>query len=435
MDDTSQLAEGAVEDDEEEGGFHALHPESPVLPILVATSTGRGKNTLRLELTPIACWKLNDLRFALGSSFLLPRTRQEFSRLLRLRKDNPGAPLSVFGHADPVGNDAFNKKLSGNRAEAIYAVLVRETALWETLYTSAGANEGWGLNSLRTMLETLGYEPGPPSEGTDEETKQAIGKFQSASDLSVDGTAGPQTRKKLFLKYMDYLCAETLSKSEFLGRGEDPKGRVDYQGCGEFNPLLVFSNAETTELSRAENRVKRNLQNSVNRRVVVLFFRPGTYVRAAKWPCPASNDGIGECQKRLWSDGDWRRSPQELRREFRTTANTFGCRFYHRLTVDSPCEGIHVVSPFVYRAVILMGGEEGDGTSKLAGPMVLEARDGSYKSVQRLEDATRDGRHLVFEFQVENGEKEYDCYMADQPKKFRWRAIPKRPVALSGGED
>ena len=43
--------------------------------------------------------------------------------LSRLRKTHPGAPLSVFGHADPVGDPSSNKRLSGHRAESIYGDL------------------------------------------------------------------------------------------------------------------------------------------------------------------------------------------------------------------------------------------------------------------------------------------------------------------------
>ena len=105
------------------GRSSASHPASETFPILVAPTTGKEKNKIRMELIPVACWKLNDVRFAFASSFVLPDSRPEFVELSDLRKKHPGAPLSVFGHADPVGDDIFNKALSGHRAESIYAVL------------------------------------------------------------------------------------------------------------------------------------------------------------------------------------------------------------------------------------------------------------------------------------------------------------------------
>ena len=115
------------------GGLAASHPSVQLFPILVAPATGNEKNRIRMELIPVACWKLNDVRFAFGSSFVLPDSRSEFFDLSALRQRHPAAPLSVFGHADPVGNDAFNKALSGHRAGAVYAILTRNVTMWEKL--------------------------------------------------------------------------------------------------------------------------------------------------------------------------------------------------------------------------------------------------------------------------------------------------------------
>jgi hypothetical protein len=54
------------------GGIAASHPELELFDILVAPSTGKEKNTIRMELQPTACWKINDTRFDFGSSFVLP---------------------------------------------------------------------------------------------------------------------------------------------------------------------------------------------------------------------------------------------------------------------------------------------------------------------------------------------------------------------------
>jgi len=74
------------------GGVGAKHPLSETFPLLVAPSVdGKGKNTIRMELIPVACWKLNNVRFLFGSSFLLPQTRSELVELLQLRKEHRGA--------------------------------------------------------------------------------------------------------------------------------------------------------------------------------------------------------------------------------------------------------------------------------------------------------------------------------------------------------
>ena len=91
-----------------EGGHSSAHPISDSLPILVSTSTdGKGSNRIREELISVACWKLDDVRFAFDSSFVLPAAKPEFAELALLRVAFPVSPLSLFGHADPVGDDVY----------------------------------------------------------------------------------------------------------------------------------------------------------------------------------------------------------------------------------------------------------------------------------------------------------------------------------------
>ncbi|MFN0105580.1 MAG: peptidoglycan-binding protein, partial [Bryobacteraceae bacterium] len=186
----------------------------------------------------------------------------------------------------------------------------------------------------------LGFDPGPPTGVKNAQTTAAVKDFQSKNDLDDDGDPGPNTREKLFIAYMIFLCPDKFEKTEFLAAGADAKGKGDYQGCGEFNPIMRFSKAEEAEFSKPANKEKRNEENAGNRRVMVLLYRAGTKVAPADWPCPRTIEGVEGCKKRFFSDGEKRRSPQELRREFATTQNTFACRFYQRMVEVSPCEGI-----------------------------------------------------------------------------------------------
>jgi hypothetical protein len=97
-----------------DGGLSGDHPAEPPFHFLVAPATADEFNTARLRLIPVACWQVDDLRFAFDSSFVdadpAPDSgnspsdiREELSLLSTLVQDHPGAPLSVFGHADPVG--------------------------------------------------------------------------------------------------------------------------------------------------------------------------------------------------------------------------------------------------------------------------------------------------------------------------------------------
>ncbi len=195
--------------------------------------------------------------------------------------------------------------------EAIYAILVRDLARWEKLYTS----DGWGAAQTKMMKDALG------------------------------GTADGEPRPKLIEKYMEFLFPAKFEKTEFLGKGTDADGKADFQGCSEFNPAMVFSKAEQTAFDKLADKTKRNEENRINRRVLVYFFRPGTVVPAEKWACPRAKENTAGCRKRLWSDQSTRRSNTAERREFAKTQDTFGCRFYHRLALKSPCEQPGNVTP------------------------------------------------------------------------------------------
>lgn len=291
-------------------GTHTLHVDH----LLRAGPTTEDKhNTYRMALVPLACWHIKDVRFEFDSSFVLPDAADELQMLAKLRAEHPGAPISVFGHADPVGNDQYNKELSGRRAIAVYAMLIRREAMWEELYKKPHSMGGdvWGQKSIHRMQDALGQPHSPVSK--------------------------PVDRAILFRAYMDLVCGEmVLTPGDFLARGADPDGKGDYQGCGEFNPLLVFSKKETADLDK--NHKKRNEENAPNRRVLAYLFRPGSVVSPDKWPCPRAKEDTAGCTKRLWSDEKVRRNPSGDRREFEETKDTFGCRFYHRIAVESPCE-------------------------------------------------------------------------------------------------
>lgn len=330
-----------------DGGFAADHPARPDQPFYVATNFDGAteRNAYRAQLIPVACWRVDNVRFEFDSSFVKPEIAAELSLLAAKRKAHPKAPISIFGHADPVGKDDYNKKLSGRRAIAIYAILTRKTDLWETLYKDE--DDHWGLKSIQIMLTALGYDPGPATGYGSAKTSAAVKKFQTDDGtLDPDSDPGPLTREKLFKAYMDKTCVDesgtpfTLTDADFLARGADPGGKGDYQGCGEFNPVLIFSKAEEKEFAKPGKKKARDEANSPNRRVVIFLFRPESVVTPGKWPCPLATEGDEGCRKRFWSDGDTRRESTDERREYPVTHDTFACRFYDRIAFKSPCETI-----------------------------------------------------------------------------------------------
>ena len=125
-----------------DGGVVGRHPAADQFQFFAAPATGSEFNTAHLRLLPVACFRVDDVRFKFDSSFVLPGVQSEIGAFADLRQNDPrvkGAPISIFGHSDPTyqGNfelgsptaqsgDDYNKTLSGRRAIAIYALLVRD---------------------------------------------------------------------------------------------------------------------------------------------------------------------------------------------------------------------------------------------------------------------------------------------------------------------
>ena len=156
-------------------------------------------------------------------------------------------------------------------------------------------------------------------------------------------------------------CSGAVTTGDFLGKGASANGKADYQGCSEFNPVMMFSASENAALQ--SNTTERNKQNSVNRRILVLLFRAGTPNPGAKWPCPEWTEGTGGCTKRFFADAAKRRQFQGHRRTVEADKDTFACRFYERLVNHSPCEGPNP-TPIILEKVnpiILVGPGEAPG--------------------------------------------------------------------------
>lgn len=351
-----------------DGGIAAKHLPIEDLVALVGPATGSEHNKITAGIIPIACWRLEDIRFEFDSSIVRPEIKTELQSLAQLVKEHPppskaeklqppqpGAPLSVFGHADPSGDDDYNKQLSGRRAKAIYALITRRTELWEELFRQPFGNDKWGRRALEMMLDFLSSRPeeekGEKSLTTSQKSAQP--DTEGGKDKAANTDKGDQAlvtlherdagkRQGLFLAYMEKLCGPELKleKRDFLGHGDDAGGKADFQGCSEFNPVLIFSQEDQKKFEQDKDKTARNNANAPNRRVMVLIFRKGSRVDPSKWPCPRVNEGVAGCKKRFFSDGDKRRNIRlpDQPRKFEETKDTFACRFYDRLSNKSPCE-------------------------------------------------------------------------------------------------
>jgi outer membrane protein OmpA-like peptidoglycan-associated protein len=318
----------------------------------IVPTTGETVNTVAVETwpSPTACVRLEHGRFAFDSSFPHPSLANELSRLFAVRSpsDAQGDKLAVFGHADPIGDEAYNKTLAGRRARAVYALLTREPATWDALHQDASHGDRWGIESLYTCLAALGYEPGPPSARATDAFHAAVRAFKADHGLHADPQVDRDTRLALFGAYMDCLTGNeagtgrAYAASDFVGEGREPRLRGAVQGCGERNPAMVLSEDETKELAPDSRRDERIHTQRVNRRVLIFLFRPSDVESMSLWECPSADAGPDGCAKAAWSNRDERLAPAAKRRLVNRHGKTFGCKFYDWIARLSPCEALRV---------------------------------------------------------------------------------------------
>ncbi len=352
-----------------DAGVVALHAEREAEAFAVAPvrASEPGGNRIRSSLLPRACWKVEDAVFEFDSSFISFSRSLDVDALKDILDRKPGSKLSIFGHADPVGRDDYNKVLSGRRARAVFGMLLQDPKEWRALYDEHDTNgkDRWGLRAIQIMLNVVAPEGSAPvrTDGElDDPTRAKLREFQSSGSLpptpfgrAPDHKVDAATFDALAAAYQKILCRTDgqgntlkLERSDFLAQGKGRAGKGDFQGCGEFNPVLVFSGSERKELDRKENHAQRNRENQPNRRVMVLVFRPGSQVDPTRWPCPSAAESGAGCRARFFRkvpgsdfpDGDARRANGAERREYEKTRDTFACRFYDRMLESSPCEDI-----------------------------------------------------------------------------------------------
>lgn len=248
------------------------------------------KKVAPLQFLDCAC--IPGVTFEFDKSFIRPSVVDVLKKLEEALAKHPDGKLMIFGHTDKVGSEQYNKKLSERRAKSVFAFITNDAAVWESLYNE----ENWGTRVIQEMLVDFGFDPGPIDGINGPKTQAAVKEYQGARGLSVDGVAGPATRKVMFTEYMSSKHDIKATAGQFM----DPK----HMGCSEFNPV------EETEAA-----------NEPNRRVTVFLFNPA---RLPKLPCKFVD--IAPCKKQM--------TPPAPRFK-----ETFKCSFFDSLARDCKCEG------------------------------------------------------------------------------------------------
>jgi hypothetical protein len=320
-----------------------------------STEDGKSFNTVRFPLIPIDCWRLDAPGFAFDSSVVAPSFKGELTALGKKVAKRQGCPAVLFGHCDPAGDDDLNKTLGDRRAIAIYALLTRQPDLWAKLYDQPEVGDTWGTRALQTMLNSLVDSTGAPYYAGEIEgdygsgTTAAVKRFQSdqGKPKPPTGQADAVTRLALFAEYMKWLCTPSdpsapeleMAPTDFLGGAAAKKGdlpKMSLQGCSEFNPVILLSAADMKAGGE-----KRNAANAPNRRIVMYWFKKGTTVTPAEWPCPKVKESAAACKKAFWPDGETRRKSGSQVRKYSDTRDTMACRFYDRFRKEVEVRGFH----------------------------------------------------------------------------------------------
>ena len=66
----------------------------------------------------------DDLNFTTSSAQITPESQRQVNNIAAILKAHPNAKIKIGGYTDKTGNEEANKKLSGERAEAVRTALV-----------------------------------------------------------------------------------------------------------------------------------------------------------------------------------------------------------------------------------------------------------------------------------------------------------------------
>ncbi len=92
---------------------------------------------------------MNNIFFAFNKADLRPESRMELNRWVDMLNENSHISLEVAGHADSIGSESYNQKLSERRAEAVVSFMVDGGIANERL-TAMGFGESQPVTSNET---------------------------------------------------------------------------------------------------------------------------------------------------------------------------------------------------------------------------------------------------------------------------------------------
>jgi outer membrane protein OmpA-like peptidoglycan-associated protein len=94
---------------------------------------------------------IRDVHFQFNKSTLTPSDKQVLDKIAtRLKAEAPTAQLTVTGHTDSVGSDAYNQKLSDKRAHSVVEYLIEQGVPRSNFVSVVGAGESQPVADNKT---------------------------------------------------------------------------------------------------------------------------------------------------------------------------------------------------------------------------------------------------------------------------------------------
>ncbi|HEY6559853.1 MAG TPA: peptidoglycan-binding protein [Polyangiaceae bacterium] len=246
-------------------------------PVVVLAPAAGSPEVRMLGAVPFSVLARLHFFFNTNKAFLLPTAVSGLIQLRKLHVASSPAKLLVVGHADTKGGAAFNDTLSLERARSVIAYLKDDVDAWLAFYdTGVDKKKRWGKAEDRMMLVAL------PDFATKRRDEDAVRWFQETRGLTVDGKAGPSTRRQLVTEYM------ALDGVSLKDDGIDIEATP--HGCGEHFP--VDDSGE--QLDAAPEDEKRD---PGDRRVELFFFDSEFGIVPAP---PGENSKAGNTEYAKW---------------------------------------------------------------------------------------------------------------------------------------
>jgi outer membrane protein OmpA-like peptidoglycan-associated protein len=172
--------------------------------------------------------------FDTAKSFPFPAVLEGLRSVVQDCVGHTAPTLLIVGHTDSAGTAGYNDKLSLERADAIKDYLTDNVDGWLKSYADGvPAEKRWGSAEDSMMIFAL------PDAAARTPDQDAIRWYQETRGLSVDGIAGPKTRRALITEYMA-LDGTSLPKAV----------EVVTHGCGENFPDVPAPDSTDTPQNR-----------------------------------------------------------------------------------------------------------------------------------------------------------------------------------------